>query len=151
TSSTGASSDNSSQYAGRDNDNNGLYYYRNRYYSPDMGRFISEDPIGATGGINQYAYALGNPMSNIDPSGLLTFLIGPSGTVAYVLGPGLTGSGGVYVRMGSCQDVGGFYGGGQAWGFDIGAALQTGLVRDRAMVGVSENININLPGGGITI
>lgn len=59
------------QYAGRENDGNGLYYYRFRYYSPTMGRFISEDPIGwASGQSSAYAYVGGNPISRIDPYGL---------------------------------------------------------------------------------
>src|SRR5262249_15528133 len=33
------------QYTGRENDGTGLYYYRGRYYSPMLGRFISEDPV----------------------------------------------------------------------------------------------------------
>ena len=34
----------------------GLYYNRYRYYSPDMGIYISSDPIGLAGGFNTYAY-----------------------------------------------------------------------------------------------
>ncbi|WP_442955511.1 RHS repeat-associated core domain-containing protein [Paraburkholderia sp. MPAMCS5] len=38
-------------------------YYRNRYYSPATGRFITEDPIGwASGQTNAYAYVSGNPV-----------------------------------------------------------------------------------------
>ncbi|WP_061532095.1 RHS repeat-associated core domain-containing protein [Collimonas arenae] len=58
------------QYTGRENDNNGLYYYRARYYSPAVGRFISSDPIGLAGGINTYSYVEGNPVSFADPLGL---------------------------------------------------------------------------------
>ncbi|USX10603.1 RHS repeat-associated core domain-containing protein [Paraburkholderia fungorum] len=48
-----------------------MYYYRNRYYSPSIGRFISEDPIGyASGQANAYAYVGSNPVSYSDPSGL---------------------------------------------------------------------------------
>jgi RHS repeat-associated protein len=59
------------QFTGREDDGaTGLYYYRARYYAPQLGRFISEDPIGLGGGTNYYAYALGNPVSLIDPQGL---------------------------------------------------------------------------------
>ena len=46
TSVTGTSNTNEFQYTGRENEGNGLYYYRNRYYSPLLGRFISQDPLG---------------------------------------------------------------------------------------------------------
>jgi RHS repeat-associated protein len=49
---------------------NGLYYMRARYYDPEVGRFISEDPIGFGGGINLYLYAANNPLLLIDPLGL---------------------------------------------------------------------------------
>lgn len=70
TSITGTSSTNPSQYTGRENDGTGLYYYRARYYSPSMQRFISEDPMGLLAGINIYAYANNNPVSFADPSGM---------------------------------------------------------------------------------
>lgn len=47
-----------------------LYYYRARYYDPQLGRFISEDPIGYRGGLNLYTYVRGNPVRFVDPSGL---------------------------------------------------------------------------------
>ena len=65
-------SENSSQYTGRENDGNGLYFYRARYYDPVLKRFISEDPIGLAGGINSHAYVEGDPVSNTDPTGLAT-------------------------------------------------------------------------------
>ncbi|MCD9127655.1 RHS repeat-associated core domain-containing protein [Luteimonas fraxinea] len=59
------------RYTGREQDESGLYYYRARYYSPELGRFISEDPIGMAGGdINFYAYVGGDPISYSDPLGL---------------------------------------------------------------------------------
>ena len=61
-----AGSENTSQYTGRENDNNGLYFYRARYYDPILKRFISEDPIGLTGGPNVYSYVGGNPVSMTD-------------------------------------------------------------------------------------
>ena len=48
----------------------GLYHYRNRYYSADLGRFVSRDPIGYWGGINLYAYVTSNPLFWMDPYGL---------------------------------------------------------------------------------
>jgi len=44
-------------------------FMRARYYDPQTGRFISEDPIWAT---NLYPFAENNPVNNVDPSGLLT-------------------------------------------------------------------------------
>jgi RHS repeat-associated protein len=48
----------------------GLYYMRARYYDPKTRRFISEDPIGLAGGINEYVFASGDPVNGSDPSGL---------------------------------------------------------------------------------
>jgi RHS repeat-associated protein len=67
---TGDASSNPSQYTGRENDGMGLYYYRARYYSPSLSRFISEDPIGFRSGPNLYAYVGGDPISYTDPQGL---------------------------------------------------------------------------------
>jgi RHS repeat-associated protein len=36
----GASSSNGFEFTARENDGTGLYYYRARYYSPTLGRFI---------------------------------------------------------------------------------------------------------------
>ncbi|MBN2323433.1 MAG: VCBS repeat-containing protein [Spirochaetes bacterium] len=50
-------------YTGREKDGNGMYYYGARYYEPDLGRFITPDPV------NRYAYCYDNPVKYIDPSG----------------------------------------------------------------------------------
>jgi len=47
----------------------GLHYNRFRYYNPESGQFINQDPIGLLGGINNYQYAP-NPIQWVDPFGL---------------------------------------------------------------------------------
>jgi RHS repeat-associated protein len=47
----------------------GLYYNRFRYYDPESGRYISQDPIGLAGGLGQYSY-VHDPLSWLDPFGL---------------------------------------------------------------------------------
>ncbi|MFN2375668.1 MAG: RHS repeat-associated core domain-containing protein, partial [Candidatus Binatia bacterium] len=58
-------------FTGREwDEESGLYYYRARYYDPASGRFLSEDPIGFSGGdANLYRYAGNNPVNWTDPSG----------------------------------------------------------------------------------
>lgn len=60
---------NSAEFTGRENDGNGLYYYRARFYTPVPGRFVSEDPIGWRGGANLYKYVMDDPTDLIDPLG----------------------------------------------------------------------------------
>ncbi|WP_445010582.1 RHS repeat-associated core domain-containing protein [Vreelandella stevensii] len=50
-------------------DESGLYYNRHRYYDPQQGRYISQDPIGLQGGTNLYGYVT-NPIGMVDPLGL---------------------------------------------------------------------------------
>ena len=46
------------------------FYNHNRFYNPELGRYMEPDPIGLEGGLNPYAYAGSNPVMNSDPSGL---------------------------------------------------------------------------------
>ena len=66
---TGTDNGNPYRYTGREDDGTGLYFYRERYYSPVLQRFLSEDPIGFAGGINLYAYVNNQPTLLTDPTG----------------------------------------------------------------------------------
>ena len=71
TTTTGAASPNAAQFTGRENDGTGLYFYRARYYSPELARFVSEDPLEFAGGdVNLYAYVGNRPTGSTDPLGL---------------------------------------------------------------------------------
>ena len=58
-------------FTGREHDSEtGLHYHRARYYSPDLARWISEDPIEFNSGdINLYRYTFNNPLYWTDPDG----------------------------------------------------------------------------------
>lgn len=59
-------------FTGREYDSStGLYDYRARTYSPELGRFLQMDPIKFDGGDpNIFRYCGNNPLNWIDPSGL---------------------------------------------------------------------------------
>lgn len=50
--------------------NTGLYYFRARWYDPLTARWLSKDPIGISGGLNQYVFCGNDPVNRRDPSGL---------------------------------------------------------------------------------
>jgi RHS repeat-associated protein len=49
----------------------GLYYYRARWYDPELGTFLETDPIGSLDYINLYSYVGLDPMGKTDPSGMM--------------------------------------------------------------------------------
>jgi len=51
----------------------GLYYYGNRYYSPELGRWINRDPIEEEGGLNLDNFVGNNSIGRIDPFGLALY------------------------------------------------------------------------------
>lgn len=51
----------------------GLYFMRNRWYNPTLGRFQQLDPIYLAGGENLYSYVNNSPLYSVDPAGLNPF------------------------------------------------------------------------------
>jgi RHS repeat-associated protein len=80
----------------------GLYYYKSRYYDPQLSRFIQPDSIVPdpmnTQAMNRYAYVVNNPVNFIDPSGhsfwrwankfVSGFLAGLAGAAVFVVSGG---------------------------------------------------------------
>ncbi len=52
----------------------GLYYYRARHYSPELGRFLQADPIEYFDSMNLYQYVSNNPVNFVDPMGLVAVI-----------------------------------------------------------------------------
>nr|WP_264080797.1 RHS repeat-associated core domain-containing protein [Paracidovorax avenae] len=53
----------------------GLHYNRFRYYDPRASQYVTQDPVGLNGGLNYYAYATGNPIKYVDPTGQFAMLL----------------------------------------------------------------------------
>ncbi len=75
-------------YAGHVADSaTGLLYMQQRYYDPDLGVFISTDPIGvdatAAGNFCRYCYAANSPYAFTDPDGRLADTLVDIGLLAY--------------------------------------------------------------------
>jgi hypothetical protein len=65
-----------------------LIYMRNRFYSPVLGRFMAEDPIGLAGGdVSFYRYTGNDPVDWVDPEGLMTGVLEGAGIGTITCGP----------------------------------------------------------------
>ncbi|MEJ1974190.1 MAG: RHS repeat-associated core domain-containing protein [Lacunisphaera sp.] len=51
-------------------DETGLIYYGERYYSSALGRFINRDPIEEAGGVNLYGFVGNNAVNSVDVLGM---------------------------------------------------------------------------------
>jgi RHS repeat-associated protein len=91
----------------------GLHYNEQRYYSNDLGRFITSNPTGLEGGINTYSYALQNPINYYDPNGEaaqaaagLCFIPGVGWISCAVAGTVATGATLLCIISGACDQIG---------------------------------------------
>lgn len=50
----------------------GLLSFGRRFYDPEMGRWISRDPLGRVDGENDYLFVKNNPLALVDPTGLFS-------------------------------------------------------------------------------
>jgi RHS repeat-associated protein len=98
---SGLSTTNSFAYTGRELEATGLYFYRARYYNPQLQRFISEDPSGFQGGVNLYAYAVNNPIRFRDPSGRDPVI----GITVGLFAGAINGAIGAAIAGGNAQDI----------------------------------------------
>jgi RHS repeat-associated protein len=73
-------------------DESGLIHMNGRVYDPQIGRFLSADPLiqapENSQSYNRYSYVWNNPLSMVDPSGYeaIDFKVGADGQLAYTLG-----------------------------------------------------------------
>ena len=111
-------------FTGREwDEETGLYFYRERYYSPQLGRFIKHDPISfASGDVNLYRYVNNTPLIKSDPTGELAFLE----LAAYSsIGAGLLTGGLVAIH---CYNITGNLETSIEVGFGLGAAVAKSLI-----------------------
>jgi RHS repeat-associated protein len=92
----------------------GLVYLRNRYYDANATRFVSQDPISLSGGLNLFGYVLNRPGALTDPFGFDPYAIltiNHSLSVGSIFQGG--GQGGTQLAVNlKTGDITGLYGGG---------------------------------------
>jgi RHS repeat-associated protein len=129
---------------------NGLYYYRTRFYDPKTGRFLSRDPLGFLTGTYLYGYVNNNPVNAIDPLGLWNIIIG--GGVSLAGGMGCEGSGGIVISFWERKfDIGVFGSVGASGGLNVSGDLFAGWVKGGTNDLAGTTGNINVTGGPVSL
>jgi RHS repeat-associated protein len=101
----------------------GLMLLGARYYAAKLGRFINQDPIGHSGGLNLYLYCHANPVNEIDPDGtdgFTDFVAGWGDTLSFGATKIARKKLGEFLGIGDANEAvnydSGYYKGGQAVG-----------------------------------
>ncbi len=103
----------------------GLAYFRNRWYDPSTGTFLTPDPMGYHDSSNLYAFAKNDPVNGNDPTGLC------EGVCAGAIGGFIWGAGQVIVagvRDASHGDVYGYDRYFSIWGQNIIGGVELGVL-----------------------
>ncbi|WP_155767331.1 RHS repeat-associated core domain-containing protein [Acinetobacter gyllenbergii] len=127
------------------------FYNHNRYYNPELGRYMEPDPIGLEGGSNPYAYALNNPIMYVDSTGaiatpIITGLIGGVVAGGASLGVQIMKNKGLknikWQDVGVAASVGAIAGAVSPWtAHSTIGAIVTGSGSNMAAYGLTQKIN----------
>ncbi len=97
-------------FTGRELDTSGLMYYRARYLDPGTARFNTRDPLRRRPteqfGFNHYSYVRNNPISLVDPTGLVEWDCDFSHLAISFTIPGIFVGGGVgFILWNDCSSI----------------------------------------------
>jgi len=119
-------------------DPSGLQQLGARFYWPELGRFIQQDPIGD--GMNWYAYVGNNPITRTDPIGLTDYFGIIETDIATPWG-GIDAAVGIVVDTDNWLHSGLFSTGGPSYGISVGLGVGGGYAEE--IQGLAENLDAN--------
>jgi RHS repeat-associated protein len=117
----------------------GLQQLGARFYWPEIGRFIQQDPSGD--GMNWYAYAGNNPVTGVDPRGLYDILLPYIEADVATPWGGITWSGGIVIDTDALAHSGVFSSIGPARGLSLGLGIGVGGAKE--IEGYAESYDLN--------
>jgi len=120
-------------------DPSGLLQLGARFYWPEIGRFIQQDPVAD--GVNWYAYVGNNPLVWIDPEGLIDIFLPIEAEIVTPWG-GIDASVGIVIDTDCLAQSGLYSSGGPAAGLSLGLGAGVGVAND--VEGFSQNADVNV-------